>query len=427
MAAASPMTHKRIACLITGVPKDYGRCAPTLRFLLGEWKVSYFAVMREEFATDETLIALQQHIPQVQIIVVPAVETATAGQPFVHLGVNPTVVSMWHEIWYACNRLAGFEAFCFVFRTRFDVFFHAQYLPDVAARTDSDVWLPEQLSWAGSNDMVCLAAPSAFRKYAMTYAYLPVIIAEGIAVPEQILSRAFALSRLTEKRLDVFFVLYRAPLFAGLSDVQLHVLAHAFPELSTFKLGGPNDSPEERDRCIGVAKSLTDQESEFPVFANPHTGENFYGPEKDSRDGSTFRWMAAYAKVCYALPVGVNKLEFVVHFFVPGWSLDNLVILVDGNRVSLYLSGEDPFGRLIVCGYIHQDGPYRRPSSNIVFSSSVFISPGQPGWNPSDSRTLSVALGSLRFSEQREKTVFSRWRTLLTSPFNRLKRVRNAR
>jgi hypothetical protein len=388
---------KRIACLITGVPRGHQRCLPALRFLLEEWDVTYFAVMREEFATEETVICLRSEIPGIRTIVVPKHKSEAAVTEFNGLNIASTVVQMWHEVWYGATAIQSIGKFDFTFRTRFDIYFHQQYLPEVREYCN-EVWLPEQMSWSGSNDMICLAPSATFFKYAETYKRLPVILAEGIGTPEAILSRSISIAKLVEKKLDVYFVLYRDALFSRMTDVQLNVLAHVHPTLSTFKIGGKRDSDEARINCIKSIETATKDHCGFPLYeTNPNFGHGFYAAETDVRDGTTFRFMGLHAHMRRALPKAVCGLQFKVHFHVPGWDIQCLSVLIDGRPLTLQAVGQDQFGRLTVSGLIKGNESFRRPWSKITFNSRPVVVPAEIHASSNDRRAISVAIGNIEY------------------------------
>ena len=383
---------------MTGVPRGFQRCLASLRFLLGECEVSYFAVLREEFASEQTLHLLKNELPGVRLIVVPQADSDIAlARP--RGGLAATVVQMWHEIGYAARAIGALDGFDLVFRTRFDVFFHHQFLPEVGAR-DGAVWLPEQLSWSGSNDMLCLAPPRAFAAYAATYDKLDRIAQDGIVAPEGTLQRALALAGLLEEKLDVLFILYREVLFHALSDAQLQILAHIHPALSVYKLGTPGDSEEKRRERTALAESLTRADAAMPVFEAAHVGQCFGAPECDERDGTSFRWMAMHAQARHALSETTHAVRFVLHHYVEGWAIEHLRVAIDGNVVALQAAGEDAFGRTLVHGTIERLRSFRRPWSRISFCSAVSAVPSETGANPDDHRTLSVAIGKLEFIDR---------------------------
>lgn len=389
------MKRPTLACLVTGVPRGFERCAAGLRFLLDEYEVRYFAVLREEFADAATLQCLERTLPGIVPVVVPqaASDAAVAAAPAI---LAPSLVRMWHELAFAAHAIAGLDRYALVLRTRFDLFFQRQYLPPVDARPDT-VWIPDQLNWSGSNDMLCLAPPPAFSRYAATYGQLARIAAEGVVAPEGLLQRALLLQGLAEESLAVHFILYREALFATLSDAQLQALSHIHPALSAYKLGAPGDSDARRGAETALADALTRQEASMPVFAPPHAGQQFGEPEVDARDGSVFRWLAMHAQVRRALAADTRELRFLLHYHVAGWRIEHLRVAIDGNPVALRVSGRDAFGRLQVAGSIERLRPYRRPWSRIGFCSAWSEVPSETGANPLDHRQLSVAVGALAF------------------------------
>ena len=392
---------KKIAVLITGVPRGYERCLPTLQFLLSEYDVTYFAVMREEFADEKTLQGLKEAIPNIQFIVIPRADSDLSIEPFNGLAIAATVVKMWHEVWYGYNAIST-KNFDLIFRTRFDIFFHEQYLPEIRDANDRDVYIPTQMSWSGSNDMLCLATPAAFGKYAKTYNYLQRIYTEGIRTPETYICRAMALEGILEQNLDVFFILYRDVLFSNVDNRQLCVLSLTNPDLSTYKLGSVNDTEELRNQFKENVDRLTKYESQFPLFVN-NTDFNFFPPETDSRDGTTFRWLGKHGKIRRALQKTTYSLEFTVHYSSNGWKLEHLTILIDGNLVKLQITGQDEFERLKVSGLIDQNKTFRRPWSNISFNPTYLVVPSKINSDSKDHLALGVAISDITFISRPEK------------------------
>ncbi|MFM0640356.1 hypothetical protein PQQ63_27025 [Paraburkholderia metrosideri] len=388
---------RRVAVLMTGVPRGYERCVGSLRFMLEECDATYHAVIREEFATGQTLEDLKSAFPGIVIIVVPAEETRKAVASFVGRAVAPTLIMMWHEIAYAAEWIANLYDYQCILRMRFDIFLHRQYLPEVPFCEDA-VWLPSQMNWSGSNDMICLAAPQAFRKYANTFSRLDAIVGEGIGIPEAIIARSIAMAGLIEHALNVFFILYREILFSELSDAQLSILAHMHPALSTYKLGGRGDSPERRARAVADIEALTRQEHFFPIYETRNAGSNFYPPEKDARDGSSFRWMSMHAHMNVAISRRARSISFVVHFHVADWNVSQLKVLVDGFPLELKVVSTDAHGRARLFASLEGVDP-RRPWSKIGFSCGTIVVPSESGANSNDHRALSVAIGVPQIDE----------------------------
>jgi hypothetical protein len=366
--------------------------------MLSECDVTYFAIFREEFVTEETEHVLPEALPGLTQIVVPLADSKAASD-IARGKISGTVVQMWHEIWYGARAIANPDQYDFILRTRFDLFFHRQYLPEIFNLATDMVWIPEQMSWSGSNDMVCMAPPAAFMAYASTFQYLDRIADAGLFTPEAILARALAMTGIHEEKLDVFFILYRDALFNSLSDRQLQALSYTRPELSTYKIGGVNDSEESREARKTQIASVTRAEALLPMFAVVNSGQTFYATEIDKRDNSPFRWMALHAQTRRALTSATREIRFTVHYFVEGWAIQKLHVAVDGNVVALRVVGHDALGRTLVRGTIEQLRPYRRPWSRITFSTRGIVVPSKIGANPNDHRHLSVAIGDLTFVE----------------------------
>lgn len=388
----------RGAVLLTGVPKNFERCIGPLRFLLQGRDVDYFAVFREEFATTDTLDSLKSH--GIKAIVVSTQSTSEATARFVGKPIAPTVVMMWHELHCGTRQIERLFDYQFVFRTRFDVFFHRQFLPDVILG-DDDVFLPDQMSWSGVNDMLCLGKPHAFARYAATYDRLDQVVEEGICVPEIIAARSLAIAGLVSRRLDVFFVLYRHVLFSGLAEEELRILSLVQPSLSTYKIGSTRDTPELREQCLLGIREATKAELKFPLYTSWNSDANFYPVEVDKRDGKVFRWMALHAHLNRAVLPGARTLAFLVHFRVDAWTLADFTLHIDGNVVPLSVISTDEYGRMRIEGSL--DGiQFRRPWSKFGFSSTRVMIPSQSGANPHDHRTLSVALGTIEIDGQED-------------------------
>jgi hypothetical protein len=393
------VVKRKVACLVTGVPRGFQRCLETLRFLLAECDVTYFAVIREEFATEETIGLLRKSLPELELIVVPTAESQAAlATPFG--AIVSTVVQMWYEIWYGTRAIKNKDRFDLIFRTRFDIFFQRQFLPITVNGQPGSVWIPDHLNWSGSNDMVCLARPKEFTDYASVYLHLGGIACERHFTPEAILSRSLALNGLVEEKLDVYFILYRAVMFGSLSDRQLQALTYVHPALSTYKLGTPGDSETSRQACIALIDSVTRMEAAIPLFSAAHVGGNFFALEVDPRDGRPFRWMGQHAQIRRALTATTRQIRFTLHFHVKDWAIEHLRVAVDGNVVELSVSGHDAFGRAIICGTIDMLRPFRRPWSRITLCSAMRAVPSKIGTNPDDHRNLSVAIGDFEFIEE---------------------------
>lgn len=270
--------------MLTGVPRGgYERCVDTLKFMVGEWNVSYFAVIREEFASEEALESLAQAFPGVRVIIVPRQASADAVSRFEGKPIASTQVMMWHEI--ACGarsieRLADYRA---VLRVRFDIYFQ---------------------------------------------------------------------------------------------------------------------KPENRAECISLVSHVVKPHKGFPLQTGSCTDANFYPVEIDDRDGLAFRWMALHAYMNVAVPRNAKTLTFLIHFQVHGWHLSHLTVLIDGFPICLAEQSVDGFGRTRVKGSIAGIN-FRRPLSKLGFSSGFLAVPSQQSPNSRDSRTLSVAIGSLMIDGKR--------------------------
>lgn len=385
--------------MLTGVPRGYERCVDKLKFMLGEWNVSYFAVIREEFASEEAHESLARAFPRVKTIVVPRQATADAVSRFEREPVASTLVMMWHEIAYgvrAIERLTDYQA---VLRVRFDIYFQKQFLPEEIP-SDDQVLLPPQMSWSGANDMLCLAAPQAFRRYAETYEKLDHIVGEEIYVPEAIMARSLAMAGLTVQPLNVCFILYRHALFQSFNDEELGILADVHPSVSTYKVGDVNDTPESRAERIALLDYVVNPHRGFPLQTGTSTDANFYPVEIDDRDGGAFRWIGRHAHANLAVARDAKTLTFLIHFHVAGWHLSHLTVLIDGFPVRLTEQSVDQYGRRRVEGSI-AGNKFRRPWSKLGFSSRIVVEPSSEGANPDETRTLSVAIGDLAIDGQR--------------------------
>jgi len=389
---------RNLAVVLTGVPRGYERCVDTLKFMLDEWNVSYFSVIREEFASEETLQSLARAFPGVRAIVVPKQATVDAVSRFEDKPVASTLVMMWHEIAYgirAIERLTDYQA---VLRVRFDLYFQKQFLPEEIPSEDQ-VLLPTQMSWSGANDMLCLAVPQAFRRYAETYERLDEIVAEEICVPEAIMARSLAMTGLIVRPLNVGFILYRDALFSSFNDEDLGILADVHPSLSTYKVGDASDTQESRAERIELLNYVVGPYRGFPLQTGASTDANFYPVEIDNRDGSAFRWIGRHAHMNLAVPRDAKTLSFLIHFQVAGWNLSQLTALIDGFPVRLIERSVDQYGRIWVEGSI-SGNKFNRPWSKLGFSSRIVVEPSQKGVGLDEDRTLSVAIGSLSLDGQ---------------------------
>ncbi len=389
---------RKIAVLLTGVMHDCLRCVQSLQFLLEDWEVDYFAVLREEFATPDAMAELKAVIPAVEFIIVPQAETENALKPFANFSITPTAVMMWHEIAYAAGRMGKLKQYDLVLRSRYDIFFHHQYLPEINGNA-SDVWLPGQMSWSGANDMLCVAAPEAFTAYAQTFQRLQYIVAvEEINVPEAIMARSLALASLREQPLDVRFILYRGTLHEQFSDSQLCVMADRDPNQSAYKFDDSEQTAQLRAEYAASVTAMTELEAYFPLHETWHAGFNFYPVEIDERDGSHFRWLGMHGHINRPLNRHATGISFQINFSVPGWNLSDLTVLVDGVPVTLDVTSVDELGRPQVSGRFTRP-PSRRPWSKIGFSSKRQVVPSAIGENPHDHRALSIAISDFKVLE----------------------------
>lgn len=361
----SSVRRKRLACLLTGVPRGSALCLESLRFLIQDFDVTYFAAYREEFDDPSVREMLATLLPGVRIIVVPTQESLKAvSQVEGKARFNDTLVKMWHEVWYAEREIPSDE-FDLVLRTRFDIFFSRMRL-FVPALDDRCVLLPAQMSWSGSNDMLALALPNAFKRYAGVYHHLTVIASQGVSVPEMVMACALSHAGLEERRLELLFALYRAPLMSDFSLTELSVLAWRAADSSTFKIGSSEDTPQSRRQWAEQVGGTISRESLFPTYQI--TGDaNFYPIEIDPRDNTPFRFMGLHAFINRAFHE-ITAIEFKICHFPPDWNLDSLRVTVDGCLFRLSLVTRDSFDRLKVMGTL--DRPYkgRAPWSKIGFA-----------------------------------------------------------
>ncbi|WP_153099509.1 hypothetical protein [Paraburkholderia hayleyella] len=393
---------KKIAVMLTGslnkYDYEYARCTQSLQFLLEDWAVSYFAVLREEFAQPDVLTGLRAAIRGIEIIIVPAIETEIALRNLSALPIDSALLVMWHEIAYGAEKIPDLLQYEWVMRTRYDIFFHHQYLPELNGN-DRDIWLPGQMSWSGSNDMICVGAPKEFLQYAQTFQRIKYIVAvEGIVVPEAVLARSLALAELREKRLEMRFIIYCAALHSQMSDNQLRILADRDPSLSAYKTGRPEDTTEARKNYIEMIRAITGRDALFPLHETEHAGFNFYPVEIDVRDGSGFRWLGLHGHLNRPLNQLAVGISFRINYFVVGWNLSSLTVLVEGIPVLLEISSMDSFGRLLVFGRFNHV-PLRRPWSKIGFSSKHLVVPSSLDGSHEDHRALSVAISDFRVIE----------------------------
>jgi hypothetical protein len=393
-------SKQKIACIITGIPRPgFSRCIKTLKFLLSEEDVDYYAIAREEFlVTPNVLDELRFCIPNIQIISVPQ-----GSQN----GITCTVKKMWHEINYGYNmiRKLGIN-YSSVFKTRFDVYFSPQFLP-ILDTNENTILIPDQLSWSGSNDMVCLGTAESFGKYADTYESLQdinsLVNKRQSKAPEQILSTVLHDTQINQQNLPISYILYRSEIFDSLSSETLDALCTISPELSIYKIGLEYDSPKSRLDVKRKVIETTREETLYPLQLIPHSG-NVYPPEIDKRDNTTFRFMNLHMHLRIAIQKNTNKVRFKIHYmpdsyrrFRAGDSLNSMLgMTVDNYPVDLYAIDIDEYGRLLVEGSLDECN-FKRPLSKVGICSMGSVVPSEIYPASIDNRLISIAIGHIYF------------------------------
>jgi hypothetical protein len=385
------MHSQKLACFLTGVPIGIERTLPTLARLLSNYNVSYYAVMREEFASKEVTAALKGLLQNVTIIIVPLPATQAICRLNTQVPILPTVLQMWHEIGYGCDSLENIHEFDLIFRTRFDARFIPQFLPDIQPEPHA-VYVPEQLAWSGTNDMICLASPTAFRSYASTIKHM---LGAPSGVPEQILSYCLTQEKLMERRLEVWFSLFRPAVHSGLSDATLDLIAYNYPELSCYRVGTSHDTADARDNYAKQLRELTLGDSLYPLFpAYLDTGG--YACEIDSRDGKPFRFIGSHFHLRRPMK-NERVMTFWIHYMPSDWNISMLSIFVDNYPVDLSVCETDSFGRVLIQASFPGGLKFRRPLSKICIFSQGARVPSEIDPSSGDHRMLSVAIGIPHF------------------------------
>jgi hypothetical protein len=377
--------------MLTGVPdpRAMRRCLPQVRALVDDWDVVFFAVYREEFDGPRVREALLSECGDVTFVVVPAVATARMLESVDGDWTTRTMRQMWHEIeaGEACIRRSG--AFDAVLRSRYDVFWAPQRLPDLPG--DREVIVPDQLSWSGTNDMVALAGCDAFRRYAATGSLLNDASAQvNSGVPELLLTRCLLLSGVEPVERPLRFVLLRPQIADELTDSQLASLAWIHPPTSVTRPEAPDAVQEILDH-VRVALNRDDR---WPIHGDSfRVGMGLDGVETDVTDGASFRWMGHHAYFFRKIPKETRGLRFVLHAQIEGVDMVKSSVAVNGAPCALRTARDD-HGRVV----LHADlAPGWKPRIPLDKVSLAFREAARPcDLDPSntDTRTLSVALGA---------------------------------
>ncbi len=383
-----------LACVITGVPRGSNLCLESLKFTTTGYETTFFAVFREEFDSIAIREELSKNLPGIIFVVVPSVATAAAILQFEgKQGPAETVIKMWHEVFHAGESI-DFQSFDMVMRTRFDIFFSPMLLPHPITE-DSHIFIPERMSWSGANDMMAFGSSVAFKKYSKIYQTLDWLAAEGVKVPEMIVSCALARLKLEEKNMQIYCGLYREVLMCSLNKRQLGVLAWKSPASTTYKIGGKADTSEARAAWVRDIEAMTALEALFPTYQTT-TDANFYPVVVDRRDGTPFRFMGLHAHLNRAVSM-IKTIEFIICHYPPNWDMSNLKICIDGYLFKLRRKGIDEFGRILVVGDLERPYYGKRPWSKLGFSCLGQIVPAEVNNCSNDRRSLTIAISEPLF------------------------------
>lgn len=383
-----------LACILTGIPRGSELCLESLKFVTAGYEAKFFAVFREEFDTSEVRNYLERVLPGIVLIIIPSKVTEEAVSRFEgKLELASTVVKMWHEVFYA-GQIIDFANFDMVMRTRFDLFFSPMQLP-YPAKSDANIFIPTNLSWSGSNDMIALGGPVAFEKYTQIYQILSQLAIQGIKVPEMIVSCALTHLKLHEKVLDIHFGLYRKELMSSFNIRELGVLAFKSPGSTTYKIGEEADTLVARENWIKDVQNLIRDDALFPTYQIT-SDFNFYAVEIDHRDGTPFRFMGLHAHLNRAVSV-VQTIEFLICHYPAGWDMNLLKISIDGHLFGLQKKGVDKFGRILVRGRLEYPYKGKQPWSKVGLSCLGAVIPAELDSKSSDRRSLTIAISEPQF------------------------------
>lgn len=376
-----------LACVITGLPRGNDLSLESLKFTTTRYETTFFAVFREEFDSPSVREALIRNLPGIHFVIVPEAVTTEAVAHF-EGKIATTVAKMWHEVFYAAESVE-LAAFDMVMRTRFDLFFSPMHLPPPAT-DESSIFIPERMSWSGSNDMIALGTPAAFKKYARIFHTLDWLIEKGIKAPEALVKCALGHLELEEKPLNLYFGLYREALMSTLNRSQLGVLAWKDPLYTTYRIGEKADTTEGRAVWIKNAKALTHEEALFPTYQVTND-DNFYPVDLDSRDGTPFRTMGLHAHINRAVSI-VQTIEFTICHHPPDWDMGRLTVHIDGRLFNLRKKGLDAFGRIRVVGNLGQPYHGRTPWSKVGFECIGAYVPAEVSPNSTDRRSVTISI-----------------------------------
>lgn len=379
----------KLACLITGVPRGSDFCLESLRFLTSTYETTFIAIYREEFDSQDIRNLLNRCLPGIQVLLIPH---AVSNQAINHIssgkGPSLNLIKMWHEIYYVARMVDIFK-FDNVMRTRFDIFFSPMHLPIMDTDRFS-IFIPERMSWSGTNDMIAFGSPHAFKEYSNIYNEIAPLIEQRVIVPEMMVSCALQRLQLTQKTFPLYFGLYRDALMSTFDRRQLGVLAWLDPSSTTYQLGSRSDSIEARNKWVADTKSLVCMESLFPTFQTT-TDSNFYPVDIDRRDGTPFRSMGVHGHFNRAI-LTIQRIEFIVCHYHPGWCLDDLTVSVDGQLFVLENKGYDEFGRVRVIGWLDRPHKGRSPWSKFGFSCIGAAVPAEIDVLNPDKRLLTISI-----------------------------------
>jgi len=378
-----------LACFLTGVPRGNHACLESLRFITQRYDTTFFAVLREEFDSPDIRVKLQSTLPNLKFIIVPKDETEKCYNKFES---NPaparTVVMMWHEIYYAFKK-TDFSSFDKVMRTRYDIYFSPMLLPE-ASGNNNEILIPEQMSWSGSNDMIAFGKPTAMKKYSEVFEQIQWCSSLAIITPEMITSCSLNRIGLKESKLEIHFSLYRDELMSHFSKNELGLIALKAYEMTTYKLGSPDDTAEARKNWEKHAKFITMQEKLFPTYQTT-SDYNFYPPEIDSRDGTIFRFMGLHGHLNRAINT-VKQIQFTVCHHPADWEISKLKVSIDGNLFNLKHDGHDHLNRIMITGVLEKTYSGKTPWSKVCFSCADPVRPSDIYPESTDNRLLTIAI-----------------------------------
>jgi len=376
----------KIACLVTGVPRTFDRCAKTLKKYFQYHHVDYYLVFRDENSDKSTKDRLLQIYKPMDIFVTNRSHTAEVEK--ICTRIPPSVVMMWHECLMGSKIIETkkHDYDCFV-RTRFDAFFATQFFRDDVG----DVGIiPNHYSWTGLNDMYFAGRWDYFEKYCNTYNLLDDI---RFQTPEILVKTSFNKQNIKYREEHIPFSLFR-PWFDHLTDDAYEALIHDRTYEILMKYEFYKTNRAQADNLIRELSAYAEKESAFPL--GPMKSGAFYGPEHSPADGAVFRFFAGQTYINIPIPANAFEFEFIARHWIRRWPLEKMAISIDGYCIHYNIDNLDN-GTARIKGKVPFEVRGKAPWSKFAITYMAFVTPSVETKGSKDDRRLSMAISPIEF------------------------------